>query len=432
MIRGRDVIFISSIDWDAHWQAPQELALRLSEAGNRVLYLENTGVRAPRLRDTGRIMHRLKRWAGALGTQGIRQVRPRLWVYAPLVLPPFGSATGKHFNRRLFLPRIAAAARRLEMRDPLIWAFLPTDTTLGLLDLLSSTRGSVIYYCAADFTQLTTSSEQLARSEAELVKRSDVVFTICDELATHCRRWNENVHVFPYGVNLKAFPLQHSDLIQHSDRVQQSEPPRASVAAAPSRNGQNGFSWTKRAQTNGSNGHNGHKVIGYVGGLHRHVGVDMLIEMARARPAWSWVFVGLTEVPLKDLAGLPNVYLHGQRPHHELAHYIRSFDVCIVPYRRSAYTETVVPSKINEYLAMGKPVVSTNLPPVCDFNDEHKVLITTEGHTESFLHAIEQALGLCDDAALIERRREVARRGDWEARLESMSELILGEAGQRT
>jgi glycosyltransferase involved in cell wall biosynthesis len=214
------------------------------------------------------------------------------------------------------------------------------------------------------------------------------------------------VHVFPYGVNLKAFPLQDTGEVQPPGPEQES------------------FAWAAQTHTNGRNGH---RVIGYVGGLHRHVGVDMLTEMARARPDWSWVFVGAPEVPLKELAELPNVYMLGQRPHQDLARYILSFHVCIVPYRRSAYTETVVPSKINEYLAMGKPVVSTDLPPVCEFNDKHQVLITAEERPESFLQAIEHALSLDVDAAVVARRRAVARQGDWAARLEAMSEIILGE-----
>jgi len=404
MITGRNIIFTSSIDWDDQWQAPQELALRLSQAGNRVLYLENTGIRSPGFRDTKRIMRRLKHWAKALRKHSVRQVAPNLWVHAPLVLPPFGSALREYFNRHAFLPLIGKVARRLGMIDPIIWTFLPTDTTLGLVSLLSSPESCVVYYCAADFAQLTTSSQQLARNEAELVKRSDVVFTICDELAINCRRWNNNVHVFPYGVNLKAFPMRASD----STRRIQSDLER--------------FSWTMRSPKNG------HKVIGYVGGWHRHMSVDMLVVMALARPTWSWVFVGSTQVSLKDFAGLPNVYILGQRPHRELAHYIRAFDVCIVPYRRSAYTETVVPSKINEYLAMGKPVVSTNLPPVCDFNERHQVIVTTEEHPEDFLRGIELALSLGDDEALIAGRRAVARQGDWEVRLERMSELIISQS----
>jgi len=150
----------------------------------------------------------------------------------------------------------------------------------------------------------------------------------------------------------------------------------------------------------------------------------MLTVMARARPTWSWVFVGSAEISLHGFADLPNVYILGQRPHRELAHYIRTFDVCIVPYKRSAYTETVVPSKINEYLAMGKPIVSTNLPWVCAFNEQHQVIVTSQEHPDEFLRGIEHAFSLRDDDALIARRRAVASQGDWETRLESMSELI--------
>src|ERR1051325_780473 len=120
MIRGRDIVFISSIDWDDQWQAPQELASRLSKAGNRILYVENTGVRAPGLRDTRRIMRRLKHWAGALNRQSVRPVHADLWVHAPLVLPPFSPALLSSLNRQLFMRLIRGAARRLGMRDPLI------------------------------------------------------------------------------------------------------------------------------------------------------------------------------------------------------------------------------------------------------------------------------------------------------------------------
>ncbi|MFN2491839.1 MAG: glycosyltransferase [Pyrinomonadaceae bacterium] len=402
MIRNRDIIFISSIDWDDNWQAPQELASRLSRAGNRVLYLENTGVRAPALRDTRRILRRLKHWAGELRTRGMRQVLPDLWVHAPLVLPPFNAGLRDYLNRHLFLRLISGASRRIGMRDPIIWAFLPTNTSVELIELLSSAGSKVIYYCAADFSQLTTSHAQLRRSEAQLLKRADVVFTICGELADHCRRWNNNVHLAPYGVNLNAFPVSTED---------SSTPLRAQPEG----------NWMTHSRTNG------HRVVGYVGGLHRHVDVDMLVAMARARPGWSWVFVGSPEGHLKGLEQLPNVYLLGQREHHELAEYIREFDVCIVPYLRSAYTETVVPSKINEYLAMGKPVAATNLPPVREFNDKHDILVTTEADPGSFLCAIERALKLGENPVLNAQRRAVACRSDWEARLESMSELILTE-----
>jgi hypothetical protein len=80
---------------------------------------------------------------------------------------------------------------------------------------------------------------------------------------------------------------------------------------------------------------------------------------------------------------------------------------------------------------MGKPVVSTNLPPVCEFNEKHQVLITAEGRPESFLRAIEQALSLGEDETQVARRRAVARQGDWAARLDEMSGLIVAGRGGR-
>ncbi len=108
-------------------------------------------------------------------------------------------------------------------------------------------------------------------------------------------------------------------------------------------------------------------------------------------------------------------------------HYIRDFDVCIVPYLDSQYTATVVPTKINEYLALGKPVVSTKLPAVCDFNQQYDVLLTAAAQPDAFLEAIDQALRSPSNGAIAARRREVAALSDWQARLEAMSDLIEAE-----
>ena len=125
------------------------------------------------------------------------------------------------------------------------------------------------------------------------------------------------------------------------------------------------------------------------------------------------------------MAGLPNVHLTGQRPHAELADYVHGFDVCVVPYVDSPHTATVVPTKINEYLAVGKPVVSTALPPVREFNEEHRgVLLTAEPEAESFLAAVERALRLPRDEETRRRRRRVAEQADWGTRFREMCDLV--------
>lgn len=412
MLSGRDIVYISSIEWNFVWQVHQEIALRLAQAGNRVLYIENTGIRSPGLQDAGRVARRLKHWISSLRSRGVRQVAPNIYVCSPFVLPPFGSGWRRQINRHLLLPLVQRAARSLGMRDVLLWTYLPTDTAVDLIRLLRTPRSITVYYCVADFAQLTPSVRQLHQSERVTVELSDLVFTNCSALATHCGQWSNDVHVFPPGVDLDAFPLKETASSHHTIN--------------------NGGHNAENSSPLSSLQSLSQPIIGYVGGLHRFVDFGLLAAMARSRPQWSWVFVGPLQSAVGELAGLPNVHLLGQQPHSDLAKYIRSFDVCIVPYINSPETATVVPVKINEYLAIGKPVVSTELPTVCDFNERHRILITTPGQAESFLNAIEQALALPNDPATILRRRQVAELSDWEARLASMQELIVDKMQAKT
>jgi glycosyltransferase involved in cell wall biosynthesis len=432
MITGRDIVIISSIDWSFLWQGHQEIARRLAAEGNRVLYLENTGVRAPGVRDAARVASRLKRWSSALGTGGLREVAPGVHVCSPLVLPPFGPRWRRQLNRRLFLPLVARTARRLGFRDPLVWTYLPNDTTLDLISLLP--RSAVVYYCIADFAQLTPHRERLREAERRLVETSDVVFAQCSALAQMCLESNKNVHVFPFGVNLDAFPLEDDG----GAEVLNGAETFAGLEAIDGKetNERAGAKETVAGkETQGRSDVIGEAdarllrelprpIIGYVGGMHRHVDFDLLKRMAAARPSWSWVCVGALQADATGLGALPNVHLLGQKPHEQLAAYMRRFDVCVVPYANNAYTQTVVPTKINEYLAMGKPVVSTDLPTVLEFNARHRVLTTAPPRAESFLLAIERALRLPKDRATRLNRRRVAELYDWGAQLEAMSDLV--------
>ncbi|MGI9069729.1 MAG: glycosyltransferase [Pyrinomonadaceae bacterium] len=399
MLSGLDIICISSIEWDFLWQGHQEIAWRFAEAGNRVLYIENTGMRSPGLRDADRVASRLKKWTSSLRTGGVREVSPRVYVSSPVVLPPFGARWQRQINRRFLLPLVRRTARSLGMRDVLIWTYLPTDTALDLIQLLSTPRSALVYYCIADFAELTTHIRQLRKSERAIIAASDLIFAQGPELAAHCRQWSNRAHIFPFGVDLHKFPLAKVE----GDFASVAENSLEDVSLMHSL---------------------GRPVIGYVGGMHRHVDYGLLIEMARARKEWSWVFVGPIQTAVGELQELPNVHLLGQQPHKNLFAYIWAFDVCIVPYVNSLYTATVVPTKINEYLAVGKPVVSTNLPAVAKFNDEHQILLTAGNQLDDFLSAIERSLLSPGNEATIARRREVAMLASWETRLEAMSQLI--------
>lgn len=394
MISGKDIILISGIEWDALWQGSQEIAGRLAKAGNRVLYIENIGVRVPTWKDKRRIAQRLKSWSRSLRSRGVRQIATNLYVCSPLVLPPFGKPPQRYFNRWL-LRAILRVATSLGMRDPVLWTFLPTDTALDLISLFRARSSSkVVYHCTADFSELTPKAVLLRKSEIALLQLSDLVFVTCRQLAEYCARWNDQVHIFPNGVSFEALNQNNGH----------NNPPAASILSSIPR-----------------------PIIGYIGGLHRFVDFDLLAEMARLRPGWSWVFVGPIQTSVGELAQFSNVHLLGQQPHEHLGQFLRNFDVCIVPYIKSAATATVVPTKVNEYLAAGKPVVSTELLTICDFNEEHAVLMTAPSRPNDFLQAIEESLLLPTDSETVARRTRVAKLNDWQVHLDAMSTLIQAE-----
>jgi glycosyltransferase involved in cell wall biosynthesis len=399
MLRDRNIICVSGIEWDFNWQNSQELCSRLAAAGNRVLFVENMGIRSPGLKDAGRVWKRLLNWSQSLRTRGVRQVGPNLYVCSPLVLPPFGPS--RDVNARVLLPRVVRAARRLGMDDALILTYLPTDTALDLVRQLRTSRSVVVYYRIDNLAALTPHAEELRRTERALVETSDLVLANSQELARLPSEVSDNVHVFPPSVNLDAFTPEgpggsngdaHLDpeVLESVERVRRLS----------------------------------HPLVGYVGAISNHINGEMVGESVRRRPEWSWVFVGPGDAPLlKGLGDLPNVHFLGQQPHLSLANFIREFDVCIIPYRLNSYTATVVPTKLNEYLAVGKPVVSTNLPAVRHFEELHGVLNISDEAPENFLRAVESAMCRSGehDAA---RRRAAAAHGDWEKRLEEVSALF--------
>jgi glycosyltransferase involved in cell wall biosynthesis len=204
--------------------------------------------------------------------------------------------------------------------------------------------------------------------------------------------------VFPPGVDLSAFPSPEDEETNPSPAVSVAEDEEVLSFPKP--------------------------VIGYIGGLHRHVDFELIAKMAALRPEWSWVFVGPFQAPVEVLQGRENIHLLGPKPHRLLVRYLRSFDVCIVPYLKTAYTETVVPVKTNEYLAAGKPVVSTDLPTVREFNEQHHILITAGNEPNEFLEGIESALRMPMDRETMTRRRAVASLLDWPVIVEAMSGIV--------
>src|SRR3954471_5209728 len=170
---------------------------RLAAEGNRVLYVENTGVRAPRVADLSRVRRRLSNWWHS--TKGFREVRENLFVYSPLFLPfPYSRIAG-WINRVLLFRALQRWMQATGFSRPIVWTFLPTPLARAIIAQVSPS--ATIYYCADDFSSSSDAARRVTASEAELIKEADLVFTTSERLRERAAGLGGRVHRFPAGVN---------------------------------------------------------------------------------------------------------------------------------------------------------------------------------------------------------------------------------------
>ena len=388
-----DVVCISSIDWDFIWQGHQEIMSRLAADGQRVLFVENTGVRTPNLRDLPRLRQRIRNWWR--GTKGFREERPNLFVYSPLVLPWPYLRLSRWVNRSLLVRALSRWMRATGMYRPIVWTFLPTPLARDLIAALDPQL--TIYYCIDDLASSSPAARRIVPSEERLFREADLVFVTSERLRQRAARFSDRVHLFPFGVNLERFEAARTSGTPPPDDVRSLKRP----------------------------------VIGYVGGLHQWVDQDLLSDVAASMPDATFALVGPEQTDVSKLRRCPNVLVLGLRPHDALPAYVKSFDVGVVPYRLTEYTANVYPTKLNEYLVMGIPVVATDLPEIRRFNATHGEVVEVAHDAPSFGAAIRSALNdsAPDDIA---RRIAVAHENSWRARVAAMSQLIDDAAARRS
>lgn len=177
-----------------------------------------------------------------------------------------------------------------------------------------------------------------------------------------------------------------------------------------------------------------HPRLGYTGYVKKQIDWDMLLELARRRRDWSFVFVGARHVHpeidavLSRLDALPNVHFLGEKPTSELSRYPQHFDVCLMPYRVNDYTKYIYPLKLHEYLATGRPIVSVPLPALS--GAEH--LVTIARGADEWERAITRELGpAAMDADRQGERRAEARSHDWSMIADRIAAVIRERIAER-
>jgi glycosyltransferase involved in cell wall biosynthesis len=385
MLTGRNIVCVSTIDWDFLWQEHQALTSLFAKAGNRVLFIENTGIRTPGWKDRGRVLARLRKWADGRGR--FQPVMENVTLYSPLALPFPYSPLAQRLNRMWVLGTIRRWLAKNGFRDLIVLSFLPTQFLLDLIDEVDPAVS--IFYCTDKLSQTSDAARPLVAYEQRVLRRCDLVFASSRRLVEYCRQENSAAELLSIGVSLGKF-----------DAAWRNPPPEP-VDLSP----------LPRPR------------IGLIGGLRACVDQSLLGDVARRLANCSFVLVGPEQVPFDGLKTLVNVHLLGPRPHDRIPDYLSHLDACIIPYVVDDFTDHISPAKLNEYLALGKPVVSTPLQEVRRYVVDHGDVVAIASGADGFAAAIDRAL-LDDSPMERARRRAVAERNSWEVKVETMSRRI--------
>jgi glycosyltransferase involved in cell wall biosynthesis len=175
--------------------------------------------------------------------------------------------------------------------------------------------------------------------------------------------------------------------------------------------------------------------IGYTGHLKAVLDWELVETLADRHPDWSFVLVGarknLAEIgeTLERLERRPNLHFLGKKTSDELARYPQHFDVCMMPYRLTAYTRYIYPLKLHEYLASGRPAVGSPIPALEEFGSLVPLPDTPQRWSEALRRCMAPEAST-DEAR--EARQAVAREHDWDHLVERIANLVNERLAERS
>jgi glycosyltransferase involved in cell wall biosynthesis len=359
------ILAVSHLPWDLVFQRPQHL-MTLAARDRTVLYVEEARYDAEK-----------PAWEERATPQGVTVCIPHM--------PPDMAVPRRDAMLAAMMDTLVA---RHDLEPFVLWF----QTPMSVVHTEQLTPVATVYDCMDELSAFAGAPPQLRANERALLARTDLVFTGGRALYEHKRREHPSVHAFPSSVDVAHFSSARRDVTEPADQ-----------RAIP-----------------------GPK-IGFYGVVDERMDVDLLGTIANMRPDWSFVVIGpVVKIDPTRLPDPPNLHYLGSRDYDELPAYLHGWDVAIMPFAINDATRFISPTKTPEYLAGGKPVVSTRIRDVeRPWGDLELVRIADT--PETFVRAIEAAMAE-DAAARTARVDRFLGTMSWDSTWEQMDALIEAAA----
>jgi UDP-galactopyranose mutase len=361
------LVAFSHLRWGFVWQRPQHLLTRFAREMPVVVVEEpEYHLQGPDVR--------------ARRDHGVTVVTPLL----PKTTEKYGF--GDHVNGQI--SRLVEPFIRPGM-DPILWYYTPM--ALGAEPATVRPRLTV-YDAMDDLASFRAAPPELRRREARLLSDVDLVFAGGPTLYRQRRDLHPSVHCFPSGVEAAHFA-----------RTAQATPPEGLA-------------------------HQRRPILGYYGVIDERLDLDLLAEVADLRPDWTIALIGpVAKIDETTIPVRSNIVRFGQQAYEDLPAFLGCFDVALMPFARNEATRAISPTKTLEYLAGGKPVVST---PIADVVSLYGDVVHIAATSKEFVSATESVLHRTSDADRQWRARaaRLVAANDWDCIAEAM-QAVMSRAG---
>ena len=394
MIKGKDIIVVGIQAWDIEIGSNcKNIALEFSK-NNRVIYVNPPMVRSV-MRDQKHKETIQKRIRIKNGKEdSLVEIGPNLWNLYPKTLIESINwvpihALFKILNKRNafgFANDIKAATVRLDFKKVIL--FNDSSMFLGLHLKALLKPETYAYYMRDYLVKVPYWQKHGERIEPQVVKNADVVLTNSEFFEEFCRQYNPHSYMVGQGCDVSLFN-DEDEAIKIPEEFKEIPSP----------------------------------VFGYVGSLTTlRLDIELLEFVAEQKKDWSIVLVGPEDDDFKNsnLHKLSNVYFLGRKDVLELPNYVKGLDVTTNPQLKNNLTIGNYPRKIDEYLAMGKPIVATNTKAMQMFK-EHVYLADTK---EEYVTLIDKAM-IENTSDRIKNRIEYAKSHTWSNNVKTIYESII-------
>ena len=383
MLTGEAILSFSLERWTDVWRSRHHIMSRLAN-DNKVLFASTPF----NIRDAIR-----SSWNADKEISGVSRITDKLHTYIPPRWLPTNHRypTLDRMIKDWRCRHLRKHMRRLGMKQPILYIWHPE-----FLDMVGRFNETlVVYHCYDEFGSFVSKpgyKERVVALERELLKRADVVFTVSEQLRARRASLNPNIHVVTNGVNYELFSRAQDARTRLPDDLL--------VIRRP--------------------------IIGYVGTQNTINDLTLLHDIFQRRQDWSFVFIGLERSPehqmeeaLRALQKLPNVHFIGRRTLQEIPAYLKGCDVLSIPWLLDDISLSGSPLKLYEYLAAGKPVVSTPLRHLMHLQD----VMYFAGDANEWIKAIEAALQE-DKPRMVQERDKIARENTWNKKADFVSQKL--------